>query len=98
MSCIAGVGGDVPALVRVATDAAARHRPILAIDGCVLNCVRSALARHGVQPTRHLALADLGVRKRQHADFAPDEAQAVLVHCRMLVQELMAASGDVAAA
>jgi len=28
MSCIAGVGGDVPSLVRVATDAAGSGRPV----------------------------------------------------------------------
>lgn len=85
MSCIAGVGGDVPALVRVATQAAARQRPILAIDGCALNCVKNALARHGVQPTHHIELAQRGVRKRQHEDFDPEQAEAQLAHCRALV-------------
>jgi len=56
MPCIAGVGGYVPALVRVVMDAAARSRPILAIDGCALVCVKRTLACHGVVATRHLAL------------------------------------------
>ena len=88
MSCIAGVGGDVPALVHVATDAAARGRPILAIDGCALVCVRSALARHGVAPTLHLPLWEQGVRKRQHEDFDPAQAHELLAHCRGLVAAL----------
>lgn len=70
MSCIAGVGGDVPSLVRKATSG----RPIVAIDGCVLQCVRNSLARHGVTPTVHHLLSDDGVRKRLGEDF--DEAQA----------------------
>lgn len=41
MSCIAGLGGDVRSLVRVAHEARASGRGILAIDGCALACVRS---------------------------------------------------------
>lgn len=64
MSCIAGVGGDVPALVRVAQSG----RPILAIDGCRLHCVRNSLSRHQVEPAAHLELTALGFTKRAHGD------------------------------
>jgi len=47
MSCIAGVGGDVPKLLRLAKSG----RRIIGIDGCALVCVRSCLARHGVERT-----------------------------------------------
>lgn len=70
MSCIAGVGGDVPALVRVARSG----RPTVVIDGCPLACARSALARHGVVPTVHHLLSDYGLRKMQHTDLAPADA------------------------
>jgi uncharacterized metal-binding protein len=73
MSCIAGVGGNVPGLVKVAQSG----RPILALDGCVLACVRNSLARAGVTPTAHLVLGDFGVRKRKHADFDPTEAAQI---------------------
>lgn len=36
MSCIAGVGGDVKGLVKLAQSG----RPILAIDGCKIACVK----------------------------------------------------------
>ncbi|HBZ2116300.1 TPA: zinc-binding protein [Klebsiella pneumoniae] len=49
MSCIAGVGGNVKSLVRIAISG----RPIIAIDGCSLQCVRSCLAKHYVTPTKH---------------------------------------------
>ena len=65
MSCIAGVGGDVPSLVRLAKSG----RPILAIDGCKLHCVRNCLARHGLQPEWHETLTDQGVKKRFHQDY-----------------------------
>jgi uncharacterized metal-binding protein len=74
MSCIAGVGGDVPKLVRIAKSG----RPIIGIDGCALACVRRCLARHDVEPTTYHLLSDHGVRKRYQADFDPDEAESVL--------------------
>jgi uncharacterized metal-binding protein len=37
MSCIAGVGGQVPSLVRTAQHAARTGRPIFALDGCSAN-------------------------------------------------------------
>lgn len=73
MSCIAGVGGDVPSLVKVAKSG----RPILAIDGCSLSCVDNALARHGVRPAARLVLTDLGVKKRFHMEFDEREAAAI---------------------
>lgn len=74
MSCIAGVGGDVPKLVRIATSG----RPIIAIDGCALACVKNCLARHGVVARDYHLLSDQGVRKRYRADFDQDEAGRVL--------------------
>jgi uncharacterized metal-binding protein len=73
MSCIAGVGGDVPSLVRTAKSG----RPIVALDGCALACVRNSLARHGVTPTLYFLLSEQGVRKRYHSDFDPVQAQRV---------------------
>jgi uncharacterized metal-binding protein len=74
MSCIAGVGGDVESLVRTATSG----RPIIALDGCPLQCVKNCLKRHGVEPTLHYTLSEFGVRKRYHADFDMDDAQRVI--------------------
>lgn len=74
MSCIAGVGGDVESLVRTATSG----RPIIALDGCPLQCARHCLERHGVLPTLHYTLSDFGIRKRYHADFDSSEAARVL--------------------
>jgi uncharacterized metal-binding protein len=74
MSCIAGVGGDVPKLVRLAKSG----RRIIGIDGCVLACVRNCLARHGVEPSEYHLLSDHGVRKRYQMDFDTQEADRVL--------------------
>lgn len=69
MSCIAGVGGDVPLLVRLAKSG----RRIVAIDGCPLACAKSCLARHGVVSDRHYILSEYGAKKHLHCD--PDEAE-----------------------
>lgn len=74
MSCIAGVGGDVPSLVRKATSG----RTVVAIDGCALECARSCLARHGVEPDVHHRLNNVGVRKRLGEDFDAEQATQVL--------------------
>lgn len=74
MSCIAGVGGDVASLLKTARSG----RPIIALDGCPLVCVKSSLARHGITPDRHYQLQQYGVRKRQHEDFDPAQAAEVL--------------------
>jgi len=73
MSCIAGVGGDVPSLLRTGKSG----RPIVALDGCELACVRSSLARHGIAPALYFLLSAQGVRKQYHADFDPVQAQRV---------------------
>ncbi len=80
MSCIAGVGGDVPSLVRLARSG----RPIVALDGCPLACVRNTLARHQVAPTRHHQLQQYGVKKRPHEDF--DAAQAAAVFAQVAAE------------
>ena len=74
MSCIAGVGGDVPHLMKTARSG----RPIIALDGCPLNCVEGCLSRHGIQAARHYQLQQYGVKKRRHEDFDPAQAQLVL--------------------
>jgi uncharacterized metal-binding protein len=73
MSCIAGVGGNVAPLVRIAQSG----RPILALDGCALQCVKNSLAQRGVKPASHVLLHELGVKKRYGTDFDPAEADAL---------------------
>lgn len=73
MSCIAGVGGGVPGLVKTAQSG----RPVLAIDGCPMACVRACLASAGVQANALILLSDFKVRKLKHADFDPDQSDRI---------------------
>ncbi len=69
MSCIAGVGGDVPAIVKKAKSG----RTIIALDGCPSHCVKHCLANQGVEATHHFILTDFDIKKRQHVDFSPTD-------------------------
>ena len=84
MSCIAGVGGKVKQLVKVAQSG----RPILAVDGCGLNCVKQTLATIDVVPTWHIELTSLGYKKRDHENCDLGDAYKLLqmVHSEILPQ------------
>ena len=73
MSCISGVGGGVPMLVKRARSG----RPILALDGCVLACVKACLDKAGVEATHHIVLNQRGVTKRYHQESTESERTIV---------------------
>ncbi len=73
MSCIAGVGGGVKSLVRVAKSG----RPIIALDGCPLACARHCLANHKITPEKHFILSEFGVAKIKKSLFSEREIAAV---------------------
>lgn len=83
MSCIAGVGGGVAPLVRLAQSG----RTILAIDGCPLACTRECLAKQGVAPEHHLLLNEHGVRKKMHTEFDPADVDHLAAHAAGLLSK-----------
>uniref|UniRef100_UPI003D518DC2 putative zinc-binding protein n=1 Tax=Klebsiella quasipneumoniae TaxID=1463165 RepID=UPI003D518DC2 len=84
MSCIAGVGGNVKQLVRTACSG----RPIIALDGCPLQCVKNCLAIHDITPTQHILLNELGVKKRLRTDFDLDEANVLIKKIAEIAEHL----------
>jgi uncharacterized metal-binding protein len=93
MSCIAGVGGDVRALVKKATGG----RPVIAIDGCPLTCCEQVLGRKDLEPVHLVRLHEMGLRKRQHVDFDESEREAVFRQVlAKLAPTLLAADPDLA--
>ncbi|WP_372625574.1 putative zinc-binding protein [Arsukibacterium sp.] len=84
MSCIAGVGGGVKSLIKIAQSG----RQIIAVDGCPLNCVKHTLAKVDVVPTWHIELTSLGYKKREHENCDLGDAYKLLqtVHCDILPQ------------
>jgi uncharacterized metal-binding protein len=81
MSCIAGVGGGVAPLVSTARSG----RPILAIDGCPLHCVKASLAQQGVSADVHVTLNRYGLRKRFRTDCTPAEAEALYQEMKNII-------------
>jgi uncharacterized metal-binding protein len=74
MSCVAGIGGGVKALVAKAGAADI----IISVDGCPLDCVEHCLSNQGLKSTVRYELSKLGVPKLMHADFDPQQANKVL--------------------
>jgi uncharacterized metal-binding protein len=76
MSCIAGVGGDVAPLVKVAEQA----EVIMALDGCPLICVQKCLSRHNIMPDKHIIMTDLNLKKNIFDEVSPQEFDMALGH------------------
>lgn len=81
MSCIAGVGGNVKGLIKLAQS----DRPILAIDGCKIACVKRTLALHQVTPRWHLELSTLGLQKKEHAHCTANDMHKALTAAHQLL-------------
>lgn len=81
MSCIAGVGGDVKGLVKLAQSG----RPILAIDGCKIECVKKTLAKNNVTPQWHLELTSFGIKKKEGESCHFSDMKKVMVAAHQLI-------------
>lgn len=74
MSCLAGLGADLPQF----KDLARASTRVIAVDGCPVACAAKIFARHGIEPWRHLVLTEHGLSKRPGSPVGPDEtARAV---------------------
>ncbi len=73
MSCIAGLGGDVKPLIKKARSG----KPIIAVDGCQLHCVKQTLARHQLEPTWHFTLTEFDIKKRFNSDYCNSDLKRI---------------------
>jgi len=68
-------------------------RPILALDGCVLACVKACLGKAGVEATHHMVLNQPGVTKRYHQESTESERaiawQAVVIVAKQMAEAAM---------
>lgn len=71
MSCITGIGGNVPGIVR----AAKSGRPLIVLDGCPMSCSKSCLAQRDLEPDVYIRFDELGFKKNKGKDFIPAEAE-----------------------
>jgi len=59
MFCLAGVAGNVGAIVDITRSAS----KILAIDGCGVDCVKKCLENAGFKNFQHIRITDIGMEK-----------------------------------
>lgn len=90
MSCISGVGGKVPALVKTARSG----RPVTVIDGCPLHCARACLANIGIEPDEHVRLYEFGYRKHYGQSYDAEAVEKVCEEVRRRWQKRLAADCD----
>jgi uncharacterized metal-binding protein len=82
--CMAGVGGDVPHVSKLTQSG----RPIVGFDRCPLEWAKSHLARDGLEADLHHVLSAHGGRKRCHANFDTQRAEAQLAKILARVRAL----------
>jgi len=73
MSCVAGVGGRIPHLVKIAQSG----RKVISIDGCSLLCSQHCLKNVEVTPEIEIDLRHFGVAKNEGGEFDRAEADEV---------------------
>jgi hypothetical protein len=82
MSCIAGVGGNVKKLVKLAKSG----RKLIVVDGCSLACSKACLANHELKPHLHFDLSRFGVPKSNGQDFDETQMLEVLEQIKKSIQ------------
>lgn len=63
-SCIAGIGGNIPPMIRAAKDAEER----IVIDGCPIGCARRIMDSNLVPVDRYFIVTELGIKKTHNFD------------------------------
>lgn len=84
MSCIVGVGGNVKPLVRKARE----NRPIVVIDGCILQCAKACLSTIGIEPNEHIILTDHSLKKENNAKLPLEKEMHVYGEIKEIIKKM----------
>ncbi len=84
MSCVVGVGGDVPSLVKFAE----KSEKIVVLDGCPLQCARKCLERHNIVPTVHLVLTEDGLVKNISEDVPLGVVEEYFTKAKLIIKDI----------
>lgn len=85
MSCIAGVGGNVKHLVKLAQSG----RDVMALDGCSIGCVKRTLAMRDVEPKWHVEITSLGIPKMEGVSCNYTQMNDVLRKVQQILQSVV---------
>ena len=73
MSCIAGIGGGVKALLHKA-----KNRQRIVLDWCPLQCAKSCMENQELNIDLHIDLSDFGLKKAYNTQFSEEEKLRVI--------------------
>jgi uncharacterized metal-binding protein len=72
--CLAGIGGHVEGMVKHAQSVPFT----VAIDGCATGCARKTLEHAGIEPTIHVTVTELGIKKELTYEYPEEDVQRVV--------------------
>jgi uncharacterized metal-binding protein len=72
-SCIAGIGGNIPPMIRSAKEAEGR----IVIDGCPTGCARRIMDSNLIPIDRYVIVTELGMKKTH--DFDVDDCDVGII-------------------
>jgi uncharacterized metal-binding protein len=73
MSCLAGIGAHLDAMVETAKTA----ESIVVIDGCPTECARKTLEKAGIAATNHFRVTDEGITKNHDLKISKNDIDLV---------------------
>jgi len=73
MFCLAGLGADLPNMVKTASEADLN----IVLDGCPLDCAKLIFKKHNLQNVRILRVTDLGIEKAKGVKVTQDQIDRV---------------------
>lgn len=82
MSCLAGVGGELPGFVEAAMETPA----IVVMDGCPVGCAKAIFEKAEVPLRGYLVLTDLGIAKNKDLNLKRAEIDQVKAAVRQMAQ------------
>ncbi len=59
MFCLAGIGAQLPPMVK----AGAKASGVVVLDGCPIGCAKKIMENAGLSPGRYVVVTDLGIEK-----------------------------------
>jgi uncharacterized metal-binding protein len=66
MFCLAGLGADIPGIVKTVREAG----EVIVLDGCAIGCAKASMERAGLPLGRCLVVTDLGIEKVKDSQLA----------------------------
>lgn len=81
MFCLAGLGADLPNMVKTASEADLN----IVLDGCPVDCARFIFKKHNLQNVKILRVTDLGIEKAKGVKVTDDQINRVYAEALKLL-------------